>query len=84
MYHANLNFTDEDGPVYIYLKDAGDYTTTWIESGLMVDIARENNGSLFTLDYRFFGSNRPTELVILNTNDEINPLHCYTLQKCII
>lgn len=52
-----------DGPIYIYLKDAGDYTTRWIESGLMVDIARENNGSLFTFDYRYFGTNRPTELV---------------------
>ncbi|KAJ6632715.1 Thymus-specific serine protease [Pseudolycoriella hygida] len=61
VYHANLNFTGDEGPVYIYLKDAGDYTTRWIESGLMVDIARQNNGSLFTFDYRFFGTNRPTD-----------------------
>ncbi|XP_037038170.1 putative serine protease F56F10.1 [Bradysia coprophila] len=60
VYHANLNFTGENGPVYIYLKDAGDYTTRWIESGLVVDLARESNGSIFTFDYRYFGNNRPT------------------------
>jgi len=55
-----LNFTQPDGPVYIYLKDTGDYTTRWIESGLMVDLAREHNGSLFTFDYRYFAGNQPT------------------------
>lgn len=49
------------GPIYIYLKDGGDTSTQWIEEGLMVDIARETNGALFTFDMRYFGTNIPTE-----------------------
>jgi serine protease 16 len=61
-YHVNANFYNASvGPIYIYLKDYRDYSTRWIESGLMVDIARETQAALMTFDYRYFGVNRPTE-----------------------
>lgn len=49
------------GPFYVYIKDGGDFTTQWIEEGLMVDIARNTSAALFTFDQRYFGTNRPTE-----------------------
>jgi len=62
IYHVNANhYNPAGGPLYIYLKDYRDYSTRWIESGLMVDIARETGAALLTLDYRYFGVNRPTD-----------------------
>lgn len=41
----------------IYVKDIGDYTTRWISEGLMLEIATEVGGALFTFDHRYFGTN---------------------------
>lgn len=54
------HFNPVNGPIYIFLKDYRDYSTRWIENGLMVDIARETGAALVTFDYRYFGVNRPT------------------------
>ncbi|KAJ6646562.1 putative serine protease K12H4.7 [Pseudolycoriella hygida] len=60
-YHVNANhYNPEGGPIYIHLKDFRDYSTRWIERGLMVDIAAETGAAVLTLDYRYFGINRPT------------------------
>lgn len=56
-----MDFYYYGGPVYIYLKDGGDSSTRWIEEGLMVDIASQNYGALFTFDMRYLGVNHPTE-----------------------
>lgn len=55
------------GPFYIYIKDIEEaYSSKWIESGLMAeDIVRVSRGTLFTFDYRYFGSNLPVEYVLL-------------------
>lgn len=45
------------------MKDGGDYSTRWIEEGLMVDIARETGAALFTFERRYFGNNVVTALV---------------------
>lgn len=61
-YHVNANFYNpEGGPLYIYLKDYRDYSTRWIEDGLMVDIADDTGAAVLTFDYRYFGVNRPTD-----------------------
>lgn len=61
-YNVNANHYNTDGgPLYIYLKDYRDYSTRWIENGLMVDIAQQTGAALMTFDYRYFGVNRPTE-----------------------
>jgi serine protease 16 len=60
-YRVNADHYDpENGPLYIYLKDYRDTSTRWIQSGLMVDIARETRAALLTFDYRYFGANQPT------------------------
>lgn len=62
IYHVNANhYNPEGGPLYIYLKDYRDYSTRWIEEGLMEDIAEETGAALLTFDHRYFGVNRPTE-----------------------
>ncbi|XP_037033396.1 lysosomal Pro-X carboxypeptidase-like [Bradysia coprophila] len=58
-YNANTHHFENYGPLYIYLKDAFDYSTDMIEEGLMVDIARETGAALLTFDPRYFGLNRP-------------------------
>lgn len=61
-YHVNANYYNTSGgPLYVYLKDYRDYSTRWIEEGLMHDIARETGAALLTFDYRYFGVNQPTE-----------------------
>lgn len=55
------HYDSNNGPLYIYLKDYRDYSTRWIQSGLMVDIAQQTRAALLTFDYRYFGVNRPTE-----------------------
>lgn len=57
----NMDHYLPGGPLYIYIKDTRDYTTRWIESGLMVDIAAETHAALFTFNHRYFGDNRPTQ-----------------------
>jgi len=59
-YNVNANFFVSNGPLYIYLKDFDDSTTQWIESGLMVDVAKDTGAALITFDSRFFGRNRIT------------------------
>ncbi|KAJ6646563.1 putative serine protease K12H4.7 [Pseudolycoriella hygida] len=58
-YNANTHHFQNYGPIYIYLKDAYDYSTVFIEEGLMVDIAEQTGAALFTFDHRYFGRNRP-------------------------
>lgn len=57
----NREFYQEGGPLYVYLKDLGDFSTKWLTEGLMHDIAQETNGALYTFDYRYFGQNLPVE-----------------------
>lgn len=60
-YAANFEHYEAGGPFYVYIKDVFDRSTRWIESGLMVDIAKNTSGALFTYDPRFFGENIPVE-----------------------
>lgn len=55
----NTHHFENYGPLYIYLKDAFDYSTDMIEEGLMVDIAEQTGAALLTFDHRYFGRNRP-------------------------
>lgn len=56
----NTHHFENYGPLFIYLKDAYEYSTEFIEEGLMVDIAEETGAALLTFDTRYFGRNRPT------------------------
>lgn len=53
----------DGGPLFIYVNDAVTYTTQWLQTGLMYDIAKKLNGALITSDHRYFRSNLPTEYV---------------------
>lgn len=47
--------------MFFYLSDAGQYTTEWIERGLIADLAMESGAALFTSDIRYFRENTPTQ-----------------------
>lgn len=66
-YAANLNHFVDEGPFYIYFKDVLEVSDDAIASGLMVDIARENGGALFTFDQRYFGKNNITRYIFALT-----------------
>lgn len=51
----------EGGPLFFYINDGEQYTTEWIERGLVVDIARNVGGALVTSDHRYFRLNTATE-----------------------
>lgn len=57
----NLDYYIDDGPMFFYINDAGHFTTEWIESGLLHDLAMESGGALFTSNLRYFRDNLPTE-----------------------
>lgn len=59
-FEANYRHYEGGGPFYIYIKDARNNTFQWILDGLMVDIAEETRGALYTFSPRYFGVNRPT------------------------
>ncbi len=47
--------------MFFYISDAGQYTTEWIERGLIADLAMEFGAALFTTDLRYFRENTPTQ-----------------------
>ncbi|KAG4071866.1 hypothetical protein HA402_006027 [Bradysia odoriphaga] len=60
-YRLNLDFYRDEGPLFVYINDGEQYTTEWIEEGLIVDIARELGGAVITSDHRYWRLNTPTE-----------------------
>lgn len=51
----------ENGPIFIYVNDGGVFTTQFLQTGLMHDIAVDLNAALVTADMRYFRNNLPTE-----------------------
>lgn len=60
-YILNRQYYVDGGPLFVYINDAVTYTTQWLQTGLMYDIAKQLNGALITSDHRYFRSNLPTE-----------------------
>lgn len=52
------NFVD-GSPIFIYLGGEWAIDPSAITSGLLVDIAKEHNGSLVYTEHRFFGESIP-------------------------
>jgi hypothetical protein len=48
------------GPIYYYINDGGLFTTVWLDTGLMHDIAMEQGALLITSGHRYFQNNTPT------------------------
>lgn len=59
-YKLNDESYQENGPIFVYVSESDDFTTKWIEKGLMVDIAKSLHGALVSADHRYFGKNIPT------------------------
>ncbi|KAJ6623773.1 putative serine protease K12H4.7 [Pseudolycoriella hygida] len=60
-YRLNLEYYEANGPLFVYINDGEQYTTEWIERGLIVDIARDLGGAVITSDHRYFRLNTATE-----------------------
>lgn len=69
-YRLNLDFYREGGPLFIYINDGEQYTTEWVERGLVVDVARNVGGAVITSDHRYFRLNTPTEWVYNSYSNE--------------
>lgn len=54
-------FLNDMGAILIYINDGEVFTTEFLETGLMHDIAIETYSALATADLRYFRSNLPTE-----------------------
>lgn len=57
----NTDYYAEGGPIYIYVNDAGQFTTEFLQIGLMHDIAHNTKAALITADNRYFRTNLPTQ-----------------------
>lgn len=60
-YRLNLDFYRENGPIFIFINGLDEFTTEWIERGLVVDAAREVGAALVTAAHRYTEQNIPTE-----------------------
>lgn len=60
-YRLNLDFYEAGAPLFVYINDGEQFTTEWIQEGLVVDIARDLQGAVITADHRYFRLNTPTE-----------------------
>jgi len=49
------------GPIYVFINDGGLFTTEWLDTGLMHDIAMETGALLITSANRYFRENLPTD-----------------------
>lgn len=62
-YVQNIEFYEDAGPIYIFVNDPDVYTTEYLTSGLMYDIANRTRAALVTANNRFFRNNVPTQYV---------------------
>lgn len=62
-YTIKRDYHTPGGPLFVYINDAGIFTTQWLEFGLIHDLARDLGGALFTADHRYFRSNIPTPVL---------------------
>lgn len=60
-FEYNADHFRVGGPLFIFVNDAATYTTEWIQSGLVHDLARNLGGALITANLRFFRFNLPTQ-----------------------
>lgn len=60
-YILRDEYFTENGPIFIYANDGGTFTTHFLQTGLMHDIAIDVNAALVTADMRYFRNNLPTE-----------------------
>lgn len=49
------------GGILVYINDGDVFTTEFLETGLMHDLATDTYSALATADLRYFRSNLPTE-----------------------
>lgn len=54
-------FINDMGGIFIYINDGDVFTTEFLETGLMHDIAIDTYSALVTADLRYFRNNLPTE-----------------------
>ncbi|KAJ6632713.1 Dipeptidyl peptidase 2 [Pseudolycoriella hygida] len=59
-YTQKADHFRQGGPIFYYVNDAGIFTTIWLDTGLMHDIAMEEGALLVTSDHRYFRNNTPT------------------------
>lgn len=60
-YTQKADYFRLGGPIYFYINDGGLFTTAWLDTGLMHDIAVEEGALLITSSHRYFLNNTPTE-----------------------
>lgn len=58
-YLVNNEFFVAGGPIFIYGSGRANYGQ-FLERGVIFEIAEETNGSLFSLEHRYYGDSRPT------------------------
>jgi hypothetical protein len=65
-YFVNDQFWSPGATIFIYVTSGGhDSNKEFLESGLIYDLAKENNGILFSMQQRFFGESQPVEKMSL-------------------
>lgn len=48
------------GPIFIYIGGEWEISPGWISAGLMFDMAKELNGTMFYTEHRYYGKSKPT------------------------
>lgn len=57
LYRANVRHFEQNGPLFFYIQSGAEFDDDYAESGLIVDLARELNGSVIEYSSRYLGHN---------------------------
>ncbi|CRL05280.1 CLUMA_CG018003, isoform A [Clunio marinus] len=60
-YFENDRFLISGGPIFIYIGGEWEISPGWISGGLMYEMAKELNGTMFYTEHRYYGRSHPTE-----------------------
>lgn len=56
-----ISFIIEGGPIFIFCGGEWEISPSYIAAGLMFEMAKEMNGTMFYTEHRYYGKSRPTE-----------------------
>lgn len=60
-YLENTQFQAPGGPIFIYIGGEWKISDDKVSDGMLFDMAKEFNGSVYYTEHRYYGKSRPTE-----------------------
>lgn len=86
-YMENDQYFQPGGPIFIYVGGEWTISAGWLQTGHMVDMAKELNGTMYYTEHRYYGQSHPTpnttteNLRFLNVDQALADLAHFIVRK---